>query len=105
MQLEMQLDGKDAEECLAKDRESTPRDQVAALEACGAAARFKKTAVAAVSVLLPPRPDSRNNTVYPSPSVFASSRYDWSAAVRCAASPTPSIVSVARTLGDDGWHA
>ncbi|KAI9436935.1 hypothetical protein H4582DRAFT_366964 [Lactarius indigo] len=47
----------------------------------------------------------------PRRSVFAAaaSRYDWSpavasAAARRVASPTPSVVSVAPTLGDDGWY-
>ncbi|KAH9171750.1 hypothetical protein EDB89DRAFT_2114402 [Lactarius sanguifluus] len=48
----------------------------------------------------------------PRRSVFAASasRYDWSpataasAARRVASSPTPSVVSVAPTLGDDGWY-
>ncbi|KAH9163239.1 hypothetical protein EDB89DRAFT_2021327 [Lactarius sanguifluus] len=38
----------------------------------------------------------------PRRSVFASSKYDWSAAGR-GPSPAPSVVSVAPTLGDDGW--
>ncbi|KAH8981991.1 hypothetical protein EDB86DRAFT_3106937 [Lactarius hatsudake] len=47
----------------------------------------------------------------PRRSVFAAaaSRYDWSpaaaaSAARRVASPTPSVVSVAPTLGDDGWY-
>ncbi|KAH9053318.1 hypothetical protein EDB87DRAFT_1652018 [Lactarius vividus] len=47
--------------------------------------------------------------VTPRRSVFAASRYDWSPAAaanaaRRVASPTPSAVSVAPTLGDDGWY-
>lgn len=155
--VQMQLDEKDAEERLAKDRESRLRDQVAALEArvaqlqAGGAARPKMAAKVAASS--PPRPDSRASTVYPSRSatptaaastngrradtppqtsvydsihaplnrkaavaatppsrrsVFGSSKYDWSASAsvtaRRVASPTPSVVSVAPTLGDDGWY-
>ncbi|KAH9163250.1 hypothetical protein EDB89DRAFT_2021403, partial [Lactarius sanguifluus] len=62
----MQFDEKDAEERLAKDREKKLRDQVAALEARGAAARPKKTAMATANVSPPPYPDSRTSTVYPS---------------------------------------
>ncbi|KAH9163248.1 hypothetical protein EDB89DRAFT_575642 [Lactarius sanguifluus] len=101
----MQLDEKDTKEHLAKDCERNCATRSLrsrfALRSFGLAAQFKKTA-AAVSVSSPPRPDLRNSTVYPSPSVFASSRYGWSAAARSAASPTPSVVSVAPTLGDDG---
>ncbi|KAH9066981.1 hypothetical protein EDB83DRAFT_2519336 [Lactarius deliciosus] len=97
----MQLDEKDAKEHLAKDRESKLRDRVAALEAgvvqlqaCGAAVRFKKTAMVTVSVSSPPCPlaDSRTSTVYPSPSVFASSRYDWSADCRPPQGARPGVV-------------
>jgi len=74
----MQLEEKDAEERLAKDRENKLRDQVAALEARVAqlqlqvkdksvvtrATSTNRTVVAAVSS--PPRPDSRASTIYPS---------------------------------------
>ncbi|KAF8257860.1 hypothetical protein EI94DRAFT_1692001 [Lactarius quietus] len=153
----MQLDEKDAEERLAKDRENKLRDQVAALEArvaqLLAAPRRPVPASASTS---PARPDSRTSirtsTVYPSRattptavngrradtppqtsvydsihapmnrkattgtatprrSAFAlpASRYEasWTSASLSAsrvASPTPSVVSVAPTLGDDGWY-
>ena len=53
-------------------------------------------------------PSSRKGAATPRRSVFAlaAGKYDWSAvtAARRVASPTPSVVSVAPTLGDDGWY-
>lgn len=74
----MQLDEKDAEERLAKDRENKLRDQVAALEARVAQLQLRvndRSVVsratsanrrAAAAVSSPPRPDSRASTIYPS---------------------------------------
>ncbi|KAI0297544.1 hypothetical protein B0F90DRAFT_1912759 [Multifurca ochricompacta] len=67
--VKLQFEEKDAEERLARDRESKLRDEVAALEAHVAqlqadASLAKKAAAAAASS--PPRPDSRASTVYPS---------------------------------------
>ncbi|KAI0055919.1 hypothetical protein BV25DRAFT_1832763 [Artomyces pyxidatus] len=61
----MQLDEKDAQERLAKDRESKLRDQIAKLEAkvSHLQTEASKKAPTAHS---PPRPDSRASTVYPS---------------------------------------
>jgi len=78
--VKMQLEEKDAEERLAKDRENKLRDQAAVLEARVAqlqlqvndrsntrATSTNRTAAAAVSS--PPRPDSRTSTIYPSRTV------------------------------------
>ncbi|KAI0638793.1 hypothetical protein C8Q77DRAFT_1183752 [Trametes polyzona] len=153
--VKLQLEERDAEERLDKDRQNKLRDQIAALE--GQVARLqaevdkaKKPATVLQPVARyqngqthhpPPRPDSRASTVYnqsravtpkaqyngttndvrvatpPQPSVRDSIHAPWrqSAAIPSmtkgvrstsyyrAPSPTPSNVSAAPTLGDDGW--
>jgi len=130
-----QIEEKEAEERLAKDRENKLRDQVAALVAQQLQANALRSSRASSTVVSsPPRPDSRTSILYPSrsatptasvdlrtnPSVWDSMhapapsvsgkkqgpltrgrfvKQDWR-----AASPTLSVVSVAPTLGDDGWY-
>ncbi|KAI0369968.1 hypothetical protein BV20DRAFT_967326 [Pilatotrama ljubarskyi] len=152
--VKLQLEERDAEERLDKDRQNKLRDQIAALE--GQVARLqaeldkaKKTPNVLQPVARyqngqthpPPRPDSRASTVYnqsravtpkaqyngttndvrvatpPQPSVRDSIHAPWRQASAIhtpgkgmrsnpyyrAPSPTPSTVSAAPTLGDDGW--
>ncbi|KAH9855781.1 hypothetical protein C2E23DRAFT_750718 [Lenzites betulinus] len=155
--VKLQLEERDAEERLDKDRQNKLRDQIASLE--GQVARLqaevekpKKSATVLQPVARyqngngkmhnpPPRPDSRASTVYnqsragtpkaqyngttndvrvatpPQPSVRDSIHAPWrqsgalptmSKGMRAnpyfrVPSPTPSNVSAAPTLGDDGW--
>ncbi|KAI0043626.1 hypothetical protein FA95DRAFT_1563095 [Auriscalpium vulgare] len=63
----MQLEEKDAEERLTKDRENKLRDQIAALEAKVARLQADHAAPKkAAHAHSPPRPDSRASTIYPS---------------------------------------
>ncbi|KAH9992519.1 hypothetical protein BJV74DRAFT_962454 [Russula compacta] len=94
----VQLEEKDAEERLAKDRENKLRDQVAALEArvaqlqllqastSGITFRTTKAAAAAAAsaVSSPPRPDSRPSSSYPSRSTTPTASVD----VRTITPPT-----------------
>ncbi|KAI1785421.1 hypothetical protein LXA43DRAFT_899881 [Ganoderma leucocontextum] len=159
--VKLQLEERDAEERLDKDRQNKLRDQIASLE--GQVTRLqaevdkaKKAASSTTSVLQPvvryqngkthppPRPDSRASTVYnhsragtpkaqyngttndvraatpPQASVRDSIHAPWRQPTLTvpvtpksrypsqyknfrAPSPTPSVVSAAPTLGDDGW--
>ncbi|KAI0327259.1 hypothetical protein GY45DRAFT_1437070 [Cubamyces sp. BRFM 1775] len=155
--VKLQLEERDAEERLDKDRQNKLRDQIASLE--GQVARLQaevdkaKKSTTTTSVLQPiaryqngqthppPRPDSRASTIYnqsraatpkaqlngngtttdvrvstpPQPSVRDSIHAPWRQAAALstkgfrqspyyrAPSPTPSTVSAAPTLGDDGW--
>ncbi|KAI0770961.1 hypothetical protein BD413DRAFT_554018 [Trametes elegans] len=151
--VKLQLEERDAEERLDKDRQNKLRDQIASLE--GQVARLqaeldkaKKTPNVLQPVARyqngqshpPPRPDSRASTIYnqsrsgtpkahyngtttdvriatpPQPSVRDSIHAPWrqpsgmsvASKIRSnpyfrAPSPTPSTVSAAPTLGDDGW--
>ncbi|EIW65282.1 uncharacterized protein TRAVEDRAFT_68801 [Trametes versicolor FP-101664 SS1] len=158
--VKLQLEERDAEERLDKDRQNKLRDQIASLE--GQVARLqaevdkaKKSPNPTPNVLqpvaryqngqthhTPARPDSRASTVYnrsravtpkaqyngttndvrvatpPQASVRDSIHAPWRQAAAItpmskgglnsnpyfrAPSPTPSTVSVAPTLGDDGW--
>ncbi|KAI0820637.1 hypothetical protein BC628DRAFT_1422801 [Trametes gibbosa] len=153
--VKLQLEERDAEERLDKDRQNKLRDQIASLE--GQVARLQAEVDKAkkpTTVLQPvaryqngkthhppPRPDSRASTVYnqsragtpkaqyngttndvrvatpPQPSVRDSIHAPWRQAATLptvskgmrgspyfrAPSPTPSNVSAAPTLGDDGW--
>ncbi|OSD05616.1 hypothetical protein PYCCODRAFT_1450275 [Trametes coccinea BRFM310] len=154
--VKLQLEERDAEERLDKDRQNKLRDQIAALEAQVARlqAEVDKAKKPMTTNVLqpvaryqngrthpPPRPDSRASTIYnqsraatpkgqyngtntdvrvatpPQPSVRDSIHAPWRqvTAVPVAskrfssnpysrvASPTPSNVSAAPTLGDDGW--
>ncbi|CCL98342.1 uncharacterized protein FIBRA_00336 [Fibroporia radiculosa] len=166
--VKLQLDERDAEERLDKDRQNKLRDQIASLEAHVARLQAEtdqaKKAAATVPVAQPTaryhlngngivrshqpsRPDSRASTVYaesrantpttkyngvrgpairestpPQPSVWDSihaprpedainmpitpkTKRAPSYYARQIPSPTPSNVSVAPTLGDDGWWA
>ncbi|PIL29954.1 hypothetical protein GSI_07865 [Ganoderma sinense ZZ0214-1] len=159
--VKLQLEERDAEERLDKDRQNKLRDQIASLE--GQVTRLqaevdkaKKGVSTTANVLQPaaryqngkmhppPRPDSRASTVYnhsragtpkaqyngttndvrvvtpPQPSVRDSIHAPWRQSTLAtpvtpksrypsqyknfrAPSPTPSVVSVAPTLGEDGW--
>ncbi|KAI0960912.1 hypothetical protein AcV7_000159 [Taiwanofungus camphoratus] len=159
--VKLQLEERDAEERLDKDRQSKLRDQIASLE--GQVVRLqaetdqakKAAAIAAVAQptaryqnghIRPPRPDSRASTIYaesrtgtptaqfngsrgpsvrvatpPQPSVWDSihapaghespmrlpmtpkAKRPPSYYNRQIPSPTPSNVSAAPTLGNDGW--
>ncbi|KAI0735960.1 hypothetical protein C8Q76DRAFT_668735 [Earliella scabrosa] len=155
--VKLQLEERDAEERLDKDRQNKLRDQNAALEAQIARLQAEVDKAKKASNVLqpvtryqngkthpPPRPDSRASTIYnqsragtpkaphngttndvrvvtpPQPSVRDSihapwrqptmpapvtpkSRYTPTYRGFRAPSPTPSVVSAAPTLGEDGW--
>ncbi|KAI0668722.1 hypothetical protein C8Q78DRAFT_979228 [Trametes maxima] len=150
--VKLQLEERDAEERLDKDRQNKLRDQIASLEGQVARLQAEVDKVKKTPNVLqpapryqngkthpPPRPDSRASTVYnqsraatpkaqvngtttdvrvatpPQPSVRDSIHAPWrqpapltAKGIRSnpyfrAPSPTPSTVSAAPTLGDDGW--